>query len=124
MPAVLKVILHLYSFPLPSAADTHVSGRMNCRFQGAFRAIKNTLWAACSPRVAGCRPLIQKLRLHLHYTSCYLCVASRNGLCRIGRSFILYRIASQQYGVTFISPTERSYFPSHMRSVSYRIDSA
>ena len=33
--------------------------------------------------------------------------ASWNDLCRIGRSFTLYRIALQQHGVTFISPTER-----------------
>ena len=52
-----------------------------------------------------------KLRPLLNYTGFYRRVASWNDLCRIGRAFILYRIALQQYGVTFISPTERSDFP-------------
>ena len=55
-------------------------------------------------------PVIQ--RPHLHYTGFYRRVASWNALCQIGQSFTLYRIVLQQYGVTFISPTEKSVFPS------------
>ena len=55
--------------------------------------------------------LLVILRPHLNYTGFYRRVASWNDLYRIGRSFILYPIALQRYGVTFISPIERSDIP-------------
>ena len=50
--------------------------------------------------------LVIPYRPHLHYTSFYPHVASWNDLCQIGQLFILYWIALQQYGMTFISPAE------------------